>query len=63
MSHNESEMSDDSSGVQSGVGPDRAGYLPIWERVRSLVSRVYADASAWLLFIVFGVLGDFGDAG
>ena len=52
-------MSDDSSRVRSGVGPDRTGYLPNWERVRSLVSRVYADASAQLLFIVFGVLGDF----
>ena len=49
VSHNKSEMSDDSSGVWSGVGPDRAGYLPNWERVRSLVSRVYANASAQLI--------------
>ena len=40
MSHNESEMSYDSSGVRSGVGPDRSGYLPNWEKVRSLVRWV-----------------------
>jgi len=41
---------DDLLMVRSRVGPDQTRYLPNRERVQSLVSQVYADALAQLLF-------------